>query len=186
MKIKDVITISVLFAGTAAFLISQVVQSKQAEEDALTKNPKAIEAGFSDYKEMEKAAAAGITTGTEWNAKLVKDRQAALAIEAARYEATRDPATKMSVENMTWSIGGFGSVGVVTLTINNANDFPIKDVRIECRFSGKSGTELSTTNHTIFDTVKAKSKRTFKEVNVGFIHSQSARAGCGVETAKRT
>jgi hypothetical protein len=91
----------------------------------------------------------------------------------------------MSVENMTWSIGGFGSVAIVTVTINNANDFPIKDVGIECRFSGKSGTELSTLTHTIFDSLKAKSKRTFKEVNVGFINSQSARAGCSVETAKR-
>ena len=185
MRTKDIIAIAIFFAGVAAFLIAQGVQSKQAEEEALIKNPKAIEAGFADYREMEKAAASGITTGAEWNAKLAKDRQAAAFEEAARYEATRNPATKMSVENMTWSIGGFGSVAVVSLTINNANDFPIKDVRIECRFSGKSGTELSTATHTIFDTVKAKSKRTFKEVNVGFINSQSARAGCGIETAKR-
>jgi hypothetical protein len=182
MKKRDIATIVLIVA--AAFAV--VAWARQAEEEARTKNPKAVEAGFTDYKEMEKAAALGITNGTEWNTKLVRDRQAALDAESARYEATRNPATKMSVENMTWSIGGFGTVAVVTVTINNSNDFPVKDVGLECRFSGKSGTELSTVNHTIFDSLKAKSKRTFKEVNVGFINSQSARAGCSVETAKRT
>ena len=85
---------------------------------------------------MDKAAAVGISNGADWNAKLAKDRQTAAVAEAARYEATRNPATKMSVENMTWSLGGFGTVAVVTLTINNSNDFPVKDVGLECRFSG--------------------------------------------------
>ncbi len=83
---------------------------------------------------MDKAAAVGISNGADWNAKLAKDRQTAAVAEAARYEATRNPATKMSVENMTWSFGGFGTVAVVTLTINNSNDFPVKDVGLECRF----------------------------------------------------
>jgi hypothetical protein len=181
MKKRDIAGITIVVIGALAF----VAAANLAKQEAQAKNPKAVEAGFPDYKEMEKAAAFGITNGADWNAKLAKDRQAAAAVEAARYEATRNPATKMSVENMTWSIGGFGTVAVVTVTINNSNDFPVKDVGIECRFSGKSGTALSTATHTIFDTVKLKSKRTFKEVNVGFINSQSARGGCSVETAKR-
>jgi hypothetical protein len=38
---------------------------------------------------------------------------------------------------------------------------------------------------TIFDTIPAKAKRTFKDVNMGFTHAQSAQASCRVETAKR-
>lgn len=184
MRTRDIVTIAVLVIGSFAFVAWQNLQSHQAAAEAQAKNPKAIEAGFSDHKEMEKAAAEGITNGADWNAKLTKDHLAAVAAETARYEATRNPATKMSVENMTWSIGGFGSVGVVTLAINNSNDFPIKNVGIECQFSGKSGTRLSTVTHTIFDSLKGRSKRTFKGVNVGFINSRSARAGCSVETAR--
>ena len=38
---------------------------------------------------------------------------------------------------------------------------------------------------TIFDANPAKAKRTFKDVNMAFIHAQSPQASCRVETAKR-
>src|ERR1700754_1148677 len=141
-----------LLTLVCAFLIWYVVSgwwvAQQSAEEAKEKNPKAVAAGFTDYKEMDAAAKFGITNGKEWAAKIAKDREAAQAADLARYEATRNPATKMTTENMSWSIGGFGSVALVSLTINNANDFPVKDIGIECRFSGKSGTQLSTINHT--------------------------------------
>jgi hypothetical protein len=87
--------------------------------------------------------------------------------------------------SFSWTIGGFGTVGSATVTIANGNDFSVKDIDVRCEFSGKSGTPLSTSQKTIFDTIPAKTKRTFKDVNMGFIHSQSAKANCRVETAKR-
>jgi hypothetical protein len=87
--------------------------------------------------------------------------------------------------SFSWKIGGFGVVGSATVTIDNENDFPVKDLDVRCEFSGKSGTQLSTSQRTIFDTIPANAKRTFKDVNMGFIHAQSAKASCRVETAKR-
>ena len=148
-----------------------------------------MKAGYKDHQDITAAQAAGFTDAVKWRQDVAKREkaksEAALAAENARYEATRDPSTRMSMPNMTWSTGGFGSIGIVTVTIDNANDFAVKDIGIECRFSGKSGTLLTTATHRIYDTIQAKSKRTFKEVNVGFINSQSARGGCNVETARR-
>jgi hypothetical protein len=100
-------------------------------------------------------------------------------------ERNRDPGERITMPSFSWKIGGFGTVGSATVTIDNGNDFPVKDIDVRCEFNGKSGTQLSTSQRTIFDTIPAKAKRTFKDVNMGFIHAQSAKASCRVETAKR-
>jgi hypothetical protein len=100
-------------------------------------------------------------------------------------ERNRNPADRLTIKNMTWSLAGFKNVGLVNVTIENSNDFPVKDVGVRCYFSGKSGTQLSSNNHTIFDTIPAKAKKAFNEVNVGFINSQSATASFNIETASR-
>jgi hypothetical protein len=79
MKKRDIAAITIIVVAVFAFVAS----AHLAEEEARTKNPKAAEAGFADYKEMEKAAAFGITNGAEWNAKNAKDRQIAAVAEAA-------------------------------------------------------------------------------------------------------
>lgn len=163
----------------------------------------ALAAGFLDCSTFSEAKAAGISDPEKWKEKLREDKIAAderakererLAkakrevedqIANVKAEMSRNPASRMSVSNFAWKIGGLGSVGLVTPTIENKNTFDVKDVTIECRFVAKSGTELSTAVQTIYDTVKASSKRTFKDVNIGFIHSQAARAGCEVNSAKR-
>lgn len=141
-------------------------------------NDKAVSAGFSDAAEMESATAKGFKDPAEWRKNKAEQ-------EARETEMKRDPATKMTLAAMTWNVGGFGTIGIINVTVDNANDFGVKDIAVRCIFSGKSGTELSSTRHTIFDTIAAKSKKVFREVNVGFINSQSARARCEVETARR-
>ncbi len=115
-----------------------------------------------------------------------RTRRAAEEADAALLrERNRDPGERITMPSFSWSVGGFGTVGSATVTIDNGNDFPVKDIDVRCEFSGKSGTHLSSSQRTIFDTIPAKAKRTFKDVNMGFIHSQSAKASCRVETAKR-
>jgi hypothetical protein len=191
--------------GAGACFLAYAIMSTHTETAA--KNKPAIEAGFADYSEMEAAKAAGFADSSKWREelrqrelrlKIAQDEaarkaaeraaqlRAAAAVEEARQqELRRDPATRMTMPSFTWKIGGFGSIGIVTVTIENGNDFAVKDIGIRCTFDGKSGTQLSAASHTIFDTIKAKSRQTFREVNIGFINSQSARAGCSVETARR-
>jgi hypothetical protein len=149
---------------------------------------------------MAAASAAGITDAASYRARveadraklaadnIIRDRNRKAAEDAGAAllrERNRDPGEKITMPSFSWKIGGFGTVGSATVTVDNGNDFPVKDIDVRCEFSGKSGTQLSTSQRTIFDTIPAKAKRTFKDVNMGFIHSQSAKASCRVETAKR-
>jgi hypothetical protein len=163
-------------------------------------NAPARAAGFADAAEMAAASAAGIADPATYRARVEADlaklaadniirernRKAAEDAGAALLrERSRDPGERITMPSFSWKIGGFGTVGSATVTVDNGNDFPVKDIDVRCEFSGKSGTQLSTSQRTIFDTIPAKAKRTFKDVNMGFIHSQSAKASCRVETAKR-
>lgn len=164
--------------------------------NAKSRNPDAQAAGFIDYREMDAAKAAGFTNPEAYRAAMtwvdqarkqaeIKKLDDKIAADAAALEARRNPADMMSVTTISWTPGGFGTVAIMTLAVSNENDFPVKDIQIKCSFTAKSGTEVSTASHTIYDTIKAKTKRTFKDVNVGFIHSQAARGGCSPTRASR-
>jgi hypothetical protein len=66
---------------------------------------------------------------------------------------------RITMKSMTWSLGGFKNVGIANVTIENTNDFAVKDVGIRCYFSGKSGTQLSSNSHIIFDSNKKSVQR---------------------------
>ncbi|MBR1170510.1 hypothetical protein [Bradyrhizobium liaoningense] len=196
---KTSIAMVAVLGGTIFFAYAVLSYEKEIREC----REAASAAGFSDCEVFSQAKAAGISESSKWAEKQRQDRAAAderarereraakakqdmqEQVAAIKAELSRNPASRMSIPDFTWKISGFGSVALISPTIENKNSFEVKDVVIECNFSAKSGTQLSTTSQTIFDTVKANSKRTFKEVNVGFIHSQSARASCQVNSAKR-
>jgi hypothetical protein len=189
-----VFTPFVVAVGFVAWSIGSGYYEKKARDAP------AIAAGFTDATEMNAAKAVGITDPAAYRAQVEaekakfaaenavreKNRRVAEAEGAALLrERNRNPADRLTIKGMTWSLGGFKNVGIVNVTIENSNDFTVKDVGIRCYFSGNSGTQLSANSHTIFDTIPAKAKKAFKEVNVGLIDSQSAKASCNVETAGR-
>lgn len=164
--------------------------------DGQSRNPTAVATGFADYKEQDQAKAAGFSEPAAFRAALTWAEQARketeikkegerIAAAAALAELNRNPAERMDIDTVAWRRDGFGTVGIATLTVTNSNEFSIKDIALKCSFYAKSGTEVSTAKHTIYDTMKAKSKKTFKEVNIGFIHSQAARGGCSLVAASR-
>lgn len=184
----------VLIVGAVGWIVYSTQMDNQARDAP------ARDAGFADAAEMAAARAVGIADPTAYRARVEADRAKLAADNVIRErnrkaaeeagaallrERNRDPGERITMSSFSWTIGGFGTVGSATVTIDNGNDFPVKDIDVRCEFSGKSGTQLSTSQRTIFDTIPAKAKRTFKEVNMGFIHTQSAKANCRVETAKR-
>jgi hypothetical protein len=185
-----------LLAAVGFFAWSMI--SAHLEKEA--KETSARTAGFSEALEMEAAKKLGISDPVAYRArvevdqakiaadKVIRDRNMKIAEAegaAVLRERNRNPADRLTMKAMTWSLGGFKNVGIVNVTIENANDFPVKDVGIRCNFNGKSGTQLSTNDHKIFDTIPAKAKKMFKDVNVGLIDSQSAGASCAVQSAER-
>jgi hypothetical protein len=69
--------------------------------------------------------------------------------------------------DFAWRKGGFETVMIATFTIKNDNDFAIKDMYVGCVLSARSGTTLGAASTTIYDTVPAHSRRTFREINLG-------------------
>lgn len=181
----------VTLTAAGIYLFTEYWRQEEAEADAA-----AVTAGFINNRDRQAAKAAGVTDPVAWKseadkrAKTIADAEAKRkaerdkADEIAR-ELRRNPAEKMKVSSFTWRLGGFDTVAIATLTIQNDNDFRVKDVDLACRFSANSGTVLSTPSKTIYDLIPAKGRKSFKDVSIGFVNTQSARGSCWVESAKR-
>lgn len=97
---------------------------------------------------------------------------------------TQELRDLISVKKVNWKIGGFNNIFIGTLTIENKNSVGVKDFVIECETVGASGTKLDVVRTVIYDTISSGKTRTFKDVNMGLIDSQSKRAGCEVINAQ--
>jgi hypothetical protein len=95
---------------------------------------------------------------------------------------SREDVAKENVElvDFSWKTGGFDNIMMATFVVRNNNDFPVKDITIQCNHSAKSGTEIDSNTKTIYETIAAKKKKTFRDFNMGFIHSQAASSRCHV------
>jgi len=65
-------------------------------------------------------------------------------------------AVKLKYE---WSKEGFGNVMEASFTIDNQSTYDIKDIEITCNHMAKSGTVIDSNKRTIYDIVKANSKK---------------------------
>ena len=88
------------------------------------------------------------------------------------------PIDAFSISKANWKVGGFGTVAVFNFTFQNDNDYPVKDPEVTCTFFAASGTTLSTGTKTVYEAFKAKSSRTIRDFNFGFMHSQAKSASC--------
>ena len=82
--------------------------------------------------------------------------------------------------NFDWSKGGFESIMMIDMTIKNNGDKDIKDFTVECEHSSNSGTKIDSNKREVYEIIKAGETRTFKEFNMGFIHSQAKSSSCGI------
>jgi len=96
---------------------------------------------------------------------------------------------KVSLVDYSWRKGGFNTVMIATFTIANGNDFAIKDLYVACELSARSGTTIGVTAVTIYDTVPARGRKTFREINMGsgitLDFNQAASASCKLGPFKR-
>lgn len=80
--------------------------------------------------------------------------------------------------------GGFDSVFILSGTLKNAADFPLKDVRIRCELFAASGTRVGEVSDTLYDIVPAKGQKRFTDLNMGFMGSdQVSNYQCVVKRA---
>ncbi len=65
-------------------------------------------------------------------------------------------------------------------TIRNNNEVPVKDLEVTCWHSAASGTLIDHNTRTIYEVIGSHATRSFRDFNMGFIHSQAARSACSV------
>jgi hypothetical protein len=75
-----------------------------------------------------------------------------------------------------------GSVMEATFVITNSSPCDVKDLQIECVHSAPSGTQIDSSTHTIYEVIKAGETRTLTNVNMGFIHSQTASSSARIQS----
>lgn len=79
--------------------------------------------------------------------------------------------------------GGLGSKALMTLTIRNSNDYPVKHIQLLCAFSSRDGNYVTRRRHLIDGVIKPNSRRTFRHLMVGFVSINANRAKCSLLSA---
>jgi hypothetical protein len=112
------------------------------------------------------------------------------ALEASQFNSAAAPAEAAPVDGLkissqSWRRGGLGSKALITLTLSNDNNYAVGDIGMLCSFSRDDGSPVTERRHTIHDTVKMKSRKTFARMHVGFINVTAAKAKCSLLSASR-
>jgi hypothetical protein len=107
------------------------------------------------------------------------------AVPPETLTAERPPLDGLKIASQSWRRGGLGSKALVTLTLRNANDYPVKDIEIACAFARRDGSHLTDRTHVISDTINQKSRKTYAGMLVGFVNINANKAKCSLVTANR-
>ena len=107
------------------------------------------------------------------------------AASAQAAEAAPKPNPKLEAMSLvdlkfTWSKAGFGNIMEANFTVSNDSDYAIKDLEVTCVHAANSGTRIDKNTRTIYEIVKAHSKRRFPKFSMGFINNQVATSNCGI------
>lgn len=113
------------------------------------------------------------------------DDEAPAVTTSEPFTVERAPIDGLKISRQFWRRGGLGSKALVTLTLRNANHYPVKDIEIACAFARADGTHLTDRRRVISDTIKMKSRKTYVGVLVGFVNINANKAKCSLVTANR-
>lgn len=116
-------------------------------------------------------------------AKTKDSIQKAIALEEKTLRMSSHPEEFLSVKKWSWEAGGFGSVGIASITFENTGSKTAKDVLVRINFMGESGTVLNSAERLVPVVVKAGSTKAAREVNFGFIDDQTKSANIEIVTA---
>lgn len=131
------------------------------------------------YASPDSSTRSGAVGGPDSAGNLSQPAKKPLSLSARRSEAL-----SLIGLQFRWRKEGFGNVLEADFTIHNKSNYDVKDIEIKCSLFGKSGTLIDSNTRTIYEIVKANSRKTFANFNMGFIHSQAASSSCEVTDLK--
>jgi hypothetical protein len=94
------------------------------------------------------------------------------------------PVDRLKISSQYWRRGGLGSKALITFTLRNGNDYPVRDIAISCAFSRRDGSHLTDRSRVIHDTVNMRSRKTFAGMHVGFVNVNASKAKCSPVAAR--
>ena len=97
----------------------------------------------------------------------------------------RSPIEGLKISSQSWRRGGLGSKALVTFTLRNANDYPVRDVEIACAFARRDGSHLTDRRRLLPDTLNMRSRKTYSGMLVGFVNVNANKAKCSAVAASR-
>jgi hypothetical protein len=92
-----------------------------------------------------------------------------------------DQVANVKILKWSWKKGGFNNVMIGTFTLQNTNDFGVKDIVISCKHFAPSGTLIDSNTRTVYQAIKSKGSLTVKDFNMGLLHTQAAQSSCSVK-----
>jgi hypothetical protein len=112
---------------------------------------------------------------------VINDRNSPNSSTASNGASSRENILrKISIEKWNWHKGGFENIMLADFVFKNDNDFPVKDLTVECIHSAPSGTKIDQNTRTIYEVFPAKRTKSILKFNMGFIHSQAERSLCHI------
>lgn len=101
----------------------------------------------------------------------------------ASTESPSPPTLKQTVMDgatldFTWLTDGV--VMTANFKVHNTTDHAFKDFEVTCDHSGPSGTVMDHNTRTIYELVPAKTTKSIRNFNMGFIDSQATRSSCRI------
>ncbi|EMV9185865.1 hypothetical protein AADU03_004751 [Escherichia coli] len=91
---------------------------------------------------------------------------------------------KTTLVNFDWAKSAGGALMRADFTIHNGGTIAVKDFEITCTHFGPSKTRIDSNTRTIYEVIEPGKTRTFKNFDMGFIHSQAVSTNCVITDLK--
>ncbi len=113
---------------------------------------------------------------------------ASIAVASALFATSavaQEPAAKVTYTIDKWHKPGSNNPGLIDVTVNNANDFPITAIRLRCDYAMKAGGKKIEAEQTLPLKLKANTKKTFKKNKFPYIDTNAADGTCKLVSASK-
>jgi hypothetical protein len=183
---KFVLLSAILMAGAAAWMMLPEPSDAENDNVAVT----APDTSLPERASLARSAAATTEPATTGPASTAADEPGeheTIGTAPAGQPVTvgRAPIDGLKIASQSWRRGGLGSKALVTLTLRNANDYPVKDIEIACAFARADGSHVTDRKRVIADTISQKSRKTYAGMLIGFVNINANKAKCSLVTANR-
>lgn len=103
----------------------------------------------------------------------------ALTSQAVAPPTRADVLSRLEINNRRFS-GTNGDPFTASFTLDNKNDFPIKDFTIRFTFHGNSGSMISSRSQSFYEIVPAKQGKAIRNARLGFMPNQGVSVSAEV------